>query len=148
MKQFYVGVAAVIERNNQILLLKRSPEKDVGANLWEVVTGRLEEEENPLIGVLREIEEEVSLKTKVVMPIHTKFFYRGGKEYPMVLISYWCKYVSGEVKISWEHSEYKWLDIDEAINDTEMYFFNEEFKRIKTLKKFLSDEFSLENNDH
>ena len=146
MKQFYVGVAAIIEHNNQILVLKRSPEKDVGANLWEVVTGRLEEEEDPLIGVLREIEEEVSLKTKVIMPIHTKFFYRGGKEYPMVLISYWCKYISGEVKISWEHSEYKWLDINKAIKNPEMHFFNEEFKRIKTLKEFLTDEFTLEKN--
>jgi len=145
MKKFFVGVAGAIEKNGQVLVLKRSPEKDVGANLWEVVTGRLEAEENPEIGVLREIEEEVGLKAEVVMPINTKFFYRGGKEFPMILISFWCRYLSGEVKISWEHSEYKWLKIDDAINDSDMHFFTEEFKRIKQLMESLKDTFRYGN---
>ncbi|MHA1461494.1 MAG: NUDIX domain-containing protein [Candidatus Heimdallarchaeota archaeon] len=141
IEKFFVGVAGVLEKNGQVLVLRRSAEKDVGANLWEVVTGRLEAEENPEIGILREIEEEVGLKAEVVMPINTKFFYRGGKDFPMILISFWCRYLSGEVKISCEHSEFKWMKIDDAINNSDMHFFTEEFKRIKQLKENFEDTF-------
>jgi len=75
------------------------------------------------------------------MPINTKFFYRGGKDFPMILISFWCRYLSGEVKISWEHSEFKWMKIEDAINNSDMHFFTEEFKRIKQLKENLEDTF-------
>ncbi|MHA1555772.1 MAG: hypothetical protein ACTSPM_02450 [Candidatus Heimdallarchaeota archaeon] len=42
MEKFFVGVAGVIEKNGQVLVLRRSAEKDVGANLWdwEIRSGR------------------------------------------------------------------------------------------------------------
>ncbi|NHJ40355.1 MAG: NUDIX domain-containing protein [Asgard group archaeon] len=143
MKQFYVGVGAAIEKNNKFLVLLRSPEKDVGANMWEIVTGRLEIDENPITGLLREVKEEVDLEVEVIMPIDTGFFYRGSKDYPMIFIVYWCRYLSGEVKISWEHSEYKWLSLEEAINDPKMEFYTSRFKIIKKLKEFIPVNFSL-----
>ncbi|HUU77015.1 MAG TPA: NUDIX domain-containing protein [candidate division Zixibacteria bacterium] len=143
MKQFYVGIGAVVEKDNKFLVLKRSPNKDVGANLWEVVTGRLEAEELPEIGTIREVKEEVNLDVEILMPIDTGFFYRGGKEFPMVFILFWCKYLSGEVKISWEHSEYKWLSLEEAINNPDLYLYHSRFKIIKKLKQYLPENFKL-----
>ena len=143
MKQFYVAIGALIEKEDQYLVLRRSPEKDVGANLWEFVTGRLEEEEDPAIGVLREVKEEVDLNVEVIMPINTSFFYRGSKEYPMVFIVFWCRYIKGEVKLSWEHTEYKWVSLDEAINSEELGLFRKGFTIIKKLKEFLPKDFKL-----
>lgn len=145
MKSFYVGVGAVIEKNNQILVLKRSPEKDFAPNTWEVVTGRLEHEEEPEKGILREVLEEVKLEVDIILPVHTGFFYRGGKEFPMVFIVFWCKYLSGDVELSWEHNEYKWITLEEALELKNLEPFATSFRTIKRLRKHLPKEFKINN---
>jgi 8-oxo-dGTP diphosphatase len=143
VKQFYVGLAAIIEKDNHFLILKRSSKKDFAPNTWEPVTGRLERDENPESGALREIEEEIGVKAQVVMPIATSCFYRGGQEFPMVFIYYWLKYLEGEVKLSWEHTEYKWVSLDEALEEPTLDHFHQEFRRILKLKEHLPNEFIL-----
>ncbi|MCG3215465.1 MAG: NUDIX domain-containing protein [Candidatus Heimdallarchaeota archaeon] len=144
MKKVYVGMAAVIEKDNQILILKRSAERDFEPEMWETVTGRLEADESPVRGVEREAEEEVGLKVKVQYPLDIGFFYRGSKDFPMVFISFYCKYIEGEVNISWEHSEYKWISLDEAIDLADLQHFHVMFKNLKELKKRLPDDFIFE----
>lgn len=144
MKQFYVGVGALIEKEGKYQVLRRSPNKDVGANIWEIVTGRLEEDENPMVGAIREVKEEVELEAEVIMPIDTGFFYRGGIEFPMVFIVFWCRYKSGNVKISWEHSEYKWITLEEAINDPELALYITRFEMVRKLKGYLPENFKLD----
>lgn len=144
MTQFYVAVGAVIERDDKFLLLKRSPEKDFKPGVWEIVTGRLEREEQPVQGVLREVEEEVGLTVKVVMPIHTTFFYRGSKEFPMVFITYWCRHLDGDVSLSWEHSEFKWVTMDDALEIYKDSPFFPEFANLKKLKQHLPTGFQLD----
>lgn len=143
MKQFYVGIGAAIEKNNKFLVLLRSLEKDVGANMWEIVTGRLEDDEDPIVGLIREVKEEVELEVEVIMPIDTGFFYRGSKDYPMIFIVYWCRYLNGEVNLSWEHSEYKWLTLKEAIDDPKLELYWSRFKTIMKLKEHIPDNFKL-----
>ena len=144
MKEVFVGMAAFVEKDEKFLILKRSPEKDFVPNAWEVITGRLEEEENPVKGILREISEETGLEAKVIMPIDTGFFYRGGKEFPMVFISYYCKYLNGEVKTSWEHVQHQWVSIDEALEMEDLNHFHNMFRNIKKIKKYIPEDFSLE----
>ena len=143
MKSFYVGLAGLVEKNEKFLVVRRSADKDFAPNSWEPVTGRLEEEENPRDGVLREIGEETRIKAHVVMPVDTWFFYRGGKEFPMVFIAFWCKHVEGEVKLGWEHSEYKWITLSEAIGGPTLEHFHQCFERIRKLKQHLPKDFFL-----
>ena len=144
MKQVYVGMAAIIEKDDKILILKRSPEKDFAPSTWEVVTGRLEAEENPILGIEREIQEETGLTAEVIMPVDTGFFYRGGKEFPMVFISYYCRYKSGEVNLSWEHSEYKWISIDKALQMEDLFHFQVMLRNLKNVKKYVPEDFKFE----
>ena len=144
MKQVYVGMAAVIEKENKFLILKRSDERDFEAGMWETVTGRLEADESPVIGVQREIEEETGLKADVVYPLDIGFFYRGGKEFPMVFISFYCKYIEGEVKITWEHSEYKWVTLEEAILLPDLRHFHVMFKNLQKMKEYLPEDFKYD----
>ena len=143
MKQFYVGLAGILEKDNKFLILKRSPEKDFEPNLWESVTGRLEADEEPSKGIIREIEEETGIKAEVIMPIDTGFFYRGSKEFPMVFIAFWCRYVKGKEQLSWEHTEFKWIDIDQAIENNNLEHFRKMFLKIKFLKKHLPSDIDL-----
>lgn len=143
VKQFYVGLAAIIEKDNKFLILKRSPNRDFAPNSWELVTGRLENDENPEDGILREIEKGLGVKAQIIMPIDSGFFYRGVKEFPMVFLNYWLKFLEGEVKLSWKHSEYKWISLDEALDEPTLDHFHQEFRRILKLKEHLPNEFIL-----
>ncbi|MHA1203089.1 MAG: NUDIX domain-containing protein [Candidatus Heimdallarchaeaceae archaeon] len=144
MKQVYVGMAAVIEKDEKYLILKRSKERDFEPEAWETVTGRLEKDESPVMGVQREIMEETGLKAEVIFPLDVGFFYRGGKEFPMVFISFYCKYIEGEVEITWEHSEYKWISLDEAIDLQDLKHFHMMFKNLKKMKKYLPEDFKFD----
>jgi 8-oxo-dGTP diphosphatase len=146
MKQFYVGTGAIIEKDNTFLILKRSPKKDASPNKWEVVTGRLELDEDPKDGARREINEEVQIETEFVMPVGTGFFYRVSKDFPMAFIVFWFRYISGNVKLSWEHTEYKWVTLDEALKINELKYFHDNLKTITELKKYLPDDFTLEKD--
>lgn len=144
MKKVYVGMGAVIEKENKYLIVKRSPDRDFAPNIWEVVTGRLDEDEHPVKGIVREIMEETGLEAKVLMTLNTGFFYRGGKEFPMVFITYLCKYLSGKVKLDWEHTEFKWITLEEALEMKDLLHFHTEFENIKKLKEFVPEDFELE----
>jgi 8-oxo-dGTP diphosphatase len=143
MKKMYVGMSAALEREGKFLILKRSESKDFAPNTWEIITGRIEEEENPTDGILREILEETGLNAEIIMPVETGFFYRGGKEYPMVFISYWCRYVGGNVNLSWEHDQFKWAPISDILEEPTMHHFYRMFERICLLKKHLPEGFTL-----
>ncbi|MHA1303147.1 MAG: NUDIX domain-containing protein [Candidatus Heimdallarchaeaceae archaeon] len=144
MQNFFVGLAALIERDGKFLILQRSKEKDFKPGAWEAVTGRLEREEEPEKGLLREVKEETKLDVEVIMPIDTGFFYRGGKEFPMVFIAFWVKYLNGQVELSWEHDRFKWVTLDEALEIEDLKHFHKMFKRIKKLKEYVPNDFKLE----
>ncbi|MHA2352072.1 MAG: NUDIX domain-containing protein [Candidatus Thorarchaeota archaeon] len=140
MKKLYVGMGAAVEKDAKFLILKRSESKDFAPNTWEVITGRIEEEESPRDGILREILEETGLNAEIVMPIETGFFYRGGKEFPMVFISYWCRYLDGDVRLGWEHNQFKWASIEEILQEPTMNHFYRMFERIHQLKQHLPED--------
>lgn len=120
---FVVAVLAVIVKKDTFLTLKRSDKKKVAPGVWEVVSGRLEHDEDPFEGLLREIKEETQLKVKLnPSPFDVYTTHYGDK--PMVALVYQAQYIEGEPCISEEHDEYKWVDYNT-------------FARISTLKKLV-----------
>ncbi len=144
MKKMYIGMGAAVEKDGKFLILRRSDSKDFAPNAWEIITGRLEEEESPDDGILREIFEETGLKTEIILPIETGFFYRGGKEFPMIYISYWCRYINGDIKLGIEHNKFKWASIEEILKEPTMNHFHQLFDRIIQLKQHLSNDFMFQ----
>lgn len=111
-EQFVVAVAAIIIKGNKLLMMKRSSQKIAGPNIWETLSGRVDLGEDPYEAILREIQEESSLKVEVEKrPIDLYMTKRLNK--PMLLIVYRAKYLSGEVVLSEEHSEYLWATLSE-----------------------------------
>jgi 8-oxo-dGTP diphosphatase len=109
---FVVAVAAIIFKEDRILAMKRSLSKDAGPGLWETLSGRVEEGEDPLDAVTREIEEECGLEVEVD-PRPVKAYHAARNNDPMILILYRANYKSGSVRLSEEHDEYAWLTPDE-----------------------------------
>ena len=124
---FIVAANAFIFRGNKILITKRSSERDHDPNMWECVSGRFNQHfatvEKEL---LREISEELGeeIKINIISPISLYHFYRANRKTDeMVGINFICEYLKGDIKLSNEHSEYKWIlpnEIDQYSSDPKM----------------------------
>ncbi len=107
-----VGVAIIITRNDQVLLVKR---KGVhGAGSWSTPGGHLDFGESPEVCAAREAKEEVDLNVVNIRfrAITNDVFESDGKHY----ISIWMdgESLSGEPKISadYEVAELGWFTWD------------------------------------
>jgi len=107
---FCVPQKALIEQNGKYLITKRSEGEKVYPGYWDLPGGKLEHGETPEEGLLREVKEEINLEVKVGEPI---FSYLEAIKYACYVVVYECKLISGEIKLSSEHSEYKWASVEE-----------------------------------
>jgi 8-oxo-dGTP diphosphatase len=118
--RFYAGIAAVIwsSQTGQYLLLRRSDEKDYGPGIWECVTGRVDQGEGFEDALHREVREELGVSVEVEYILGTTHFYRGAPaaENELVGIVYLCSLDdTGSISIGPEHSEFRWLAADAAL---------------------------------
>ncbi len=135
--KFYVAAAAhILNKEGRPLVMKRSPKHDFEGGYWETVSGRLEQHIKDVKSELqREIAEELGddFQCEIIAPIGTYNFYRGNnKSKEHVGMDYVCKYISGKIRLSKEHTEYKWIDPEEF----ESYQASESLKsKIELLSK-------------
>lgn len=101
---FYVGQKAFIRKGNELLLLV---DPVYGLDL---PGGRIQEGESNLTEALqREIEEEIGLEIEIGKPMVTWTWNLKVENKPTFLIGHDCTYLSGEIKLSDEHSDYRWV---------------------------------------
>ncbi|MDP2951105.1 MAG: NUDIX domain-containing protein [bacterium] len=118
--KFMVAVGAIIEhtQSKEILLLQRAPKADFMPGVWEDITGRLNQFEDPETGLKREIFEETRLKNiKIIKPIKIFHIFRGDRKSTNELLGiiYWVKTQTKKIILSEEHSNYKWLKPKQAL---------------------------------
>ena len=118
--RFIAGVAAVIWSpiSEKYLLLRRSEQKDYARGSWECVTGRLEQGEGFEDALRREVLEELGVEVKVDHILGTTHFYRGDPipENELVGVIYLCSLDEPDlIHIGEEHSGYRWLTAEQAI---------------------------------
>lgn len=99
----------------EFLLLKRSPEQYY-PNLWQMVTGKIKENETAYQSALREIKEETGLTPgKFWVAPTVNSFYSPDKDYICLLPVFAARVKDEcEIKLSKEHTEYKWVNPEEA----------------------------------
>ena len=106
-------VAALIKKDNKILIARRSSGDESLLGKWEFPGGKVEPGENEYQAIEREIKEEFELN------IHAKIFLTNNIfKYPTKTVDlrlYSCEYVSGNFKLH-DHSEYKYIDKSELLN--------------------------------
>lgn len=111
---FRVGQKVVIfNHQNQILFLRRS-DKTERAGGWDFPGGGLENEE-PDEGIKRETREEASIEITSIRPVGFITHDREEPNFRTLIIGYVARWLSGEVQLSWEHDEYHWLSVEEAL---------------------------------
>ena len=105
-------VAALIEKENKVLIAKRATGTDDVKGKWEFPGGKVEKGENEFIAIEREIKEEFELNVKA-----NKFIINNEHEYPDKVVDlrlYKCEYLSGEFKLH-AHTEYLWIDKNDLL---------------------------------
>ena len=106
-------VAALIEKDNKILIAKRSTGDSNVLGKWEFPGGKVELNEDEKHAIEREILEEFEFKIKA-----KEFIINNVCEYPTKTVDlrlYSCDYVGGEFKLH-DHSEYEWVEKEDIIN--------------------------------
>jgi ADP-ribose pyrophosphatase YjhB (NUDIX family) len=109
-----VGVAAVVLRDGQVLLVLRGREPARG--LWGLPGGMLEVGETLAQGVRREVLEECGIEIEVG-PLVGVFepMQRDGAgrlRYHYVVLDYLARYLSGELCAADDADDARWVDLD------------------------------------
>ena len=100
-------VAALIEKDDKVLIAKRTTGNEEVIGKWEFPGGKVEENETEEQAIEREIKEEFELIIKA-----EKFLINNECKYPNKSIDlrlYLCRYISGDFKLH-DHSEYQWVE--------------------------------------
>ena len=106
-------VAALIKKDNKILIAKRSTGDSNVFGKWEFPGGKVEPNENEFHAIEREIQEEFELIIKANNFINNNIYTYPTKTVDLRL--YNCEYIEGEFNLH-DHSEYKWVEIEEILN--------------------------------
>ena len=102
-------VAAVIKKDNLFLIANRSFEEN-SSGLWEFPGGKVEEKETFVSALIREIEEELSLKIQVGDKITSIDLKVSDKH--LCVHYFYALILSGQITLN-VHSEFKWVERDQ-----------------------------------
>ena len=124
-----VALTAIIYKNKRYLIVKRSPKKNAFPGRWTVPGGGLEVDDYISLpkttsdawyfsvteSLRREIKEEVGIEVGKIKYLLDLTFVRPDG-IPVVVLSYFCDWKRGEVKLNEENVDYKWVTSEEAKN--------------------------------
>ena len=101
-------VVSVFDEQDRVLCLLRS-ETDTWKPLhWGLPGGHMDRGEGPFSAAIRETREECNL---VVEPYYCGVML---SDDGWTIYQYGARYAGGEVRLSFEHSDYRWLTLEEA----------------------------------
>ena len=101
LKLFHVGQKAFIDREGEVLIVFRPDGR------FDFPGGRINDGESDIIEALkREVREETTLDVEVCQPFAT-WLGLGDTTY---LVGYRCRYLSGEIVLSEEHTAFRWVN--------------------------------------
>ncbi len=137
------GVLLICKKTGRVLLFHRS-EDVYEPETWGIISGKIDEDENPKDAILRELIEETKLSEEDANRIILKpsYVYKKGS---FTFYNY-LGFVENEFAptLNWENTNYKWCDIGEYPNP--LHFGVLKLLENVNLKKEISGEVLLANN--
>ena len=101
IKKKPIGAAILVANpRGEVLLLKRAPESYFAPDKWGFPGGKIEEGETPLQAALRETKEETQLVVNDPVPLGV---------FNSAVEAFYGASFEGDVKIDFEHTDWKWV---------------------------------------
>lgn len=132
----FASKCILINEKNKILILKRTNYSDMGEDKWDFPGGSVNIDEDVNDAIKREVKEELQIELE-----ETRVFkINSGKGVPsgqfiFVLFASRQYNLGDGIKLSKEHSEYKWISLNE-IDDYKFYLRDE---IISDVKNYMSE---------
>ena len=113
-------ITAFIKNNDKILILKRSDKVRSMKGLWSGVSGIIENDEIPTNREKIEIFEEVGIKENKINLVKSvekiKISSPQYENHEWEVFPFLFETNETEIKLNWENSEYKWINVNELKN--------------------------------
>jgi 8-oxo-dGTP pyrophosphatase MutT (NUDIX family) len=113
-------VTSFIKDNEKLLILKRSDKVKSMKGLWAGISGIIEKNEEPLKRARIEIFEEVGItEDKITLVRSAKEMKINSTQYEnheWEIFPFLFKAKNPIIKINWENSEFKWINVEELEN--------------------------------
>lgn len=129
-----VAKAVIQNDRGEVLLLKRSASDERRPGEWDFPGGGIEQGEGLTAGVLREIHEEAGV---MVASSDLRLVYAATEpweptEESVTRLLFVGKVASNEVALSFEHEDYKWVDVDTALTEFPHPFYGKGLEYART----------------
>src|SRR4030095_3400834 len=126
----------------KFLLLKRSESAIIYPGIWQMITGTIESHEHTKDTLLRELDEETGLTPLKIYSIpRINTFYLAISDKICMSPVFLAIVDKEDVKISDEHSEYRWSTFEEA---GELIHWPNQIESLEIIKRYLDNEELLE----
>lgn len=110
-ENFGGGIHIAVKKGGRFLILKKSASDKDDAGRWDLPGGGIEFGEQPFEAAVREAKEEAGIKVEITKILATWAMPYGDKWSIEFLVE--GKHLSGNVKLSPEHSVAKWVSRQE-----------------------------------
>jgi len=110
-----IAHAIIFNDKNELLITKKSMTDDILPGYWDTPGGRIEEGEDPEVGVIRETKEETNLTIE-----NPKLFFQKSsvdleKNTQFVTLVFRTKYSGGNIVLNPDdHEECKWINTEDV----------------------------------
>jgi 8-oxo-dGTP diphosphatase len=114
--------AIVVDRDGRLLLARRAFEPDAG--LWDTPGGFLEEGEDPLTALRRELREETGLEVEPgeFLGAHMDTYGEGPEAGSVLNLAWEASVLSGEMRAADDVSELRWFPPEDLPGEDELAF--------------------------
>jgi len=144
-----VAITGIIEKDGKYLILKRAETEVAYPGYWTVPGGKLVRHEYETLPktpntddwynivaftLKKEIKEEAGLEVENVQYLTDMTFIRPD-DIPALVLSYWCKYKSGEVMLGKDLVDSAWIKPEEGKNYKMIPGILEEIETVDRLVK-------------
>jgi mutator protein MutT len=129
---FRIAVKAFIVHGERLFVVRRASDDVQSPNIWEIPGGRIDLGEDPILGLMREIREETGMYIDVKYPMSVRHFERADGQIITMLV-FLCGVKGGDLKISEEHSNFEWIDMENC-EEKLTEFFHKEIQIYRRLK--------------